>query len=512
MAKNKEASSPLQRQMESIVSHAKRRGFIFPSSEIYGGLNGCWDYGPLGVELKRNVKDAWYQDMVRERDDIVPVDCSILMNRRVWQASGHEKCFTDPMVDCRQCKKRYRADKVRMHYVVVDGKSTWHHAYEGDDPAAFEEMSRSVRKSYDHARNAHRSEFESGAGSELDCLVSQAPEGFARICPDCGGDLTEARLFNLMFKTFVGSAEDSAAMTYLRPETAQGIFANFLNVLNSSRIKVPFGIAQIGKAFRNEITPRNFTFRTREFEQMEIEFFCKPGTDDDWYRHWVEVRKKWYLDLGMQPENVRFREHEREELAHYALGCTDVEYRFPFGWGELEGIANRTDYDLKAHAEHSGKDMTYFDDETKERFVPYVIEPSAGADRSALAFYCDAYSQDQAPDEKGQLQPRTVLKFHPRLAPIKVAVFPLVRKDGMPEKAAAIYEALRKHMSAFYDHKGAVGRRYRRQDEAGTPLCVTVDGRTSEDDTVTVRDRDSMVQERVPAAGILQYLRDRMGI
>ncbi|MBN1507077.1 MAG: glycine--tRNA ligase, partial [Sedimentisphaerales bacterium] len=418
MAKDNAASNPSQQRMENIVSLAKRRGFVFPSSEVYGGLNGCWDYGPLGVELKRNVKDAWYQSMVRERDDIVPVDCAILMNRRVWQASGHEKCFTDPMVDCRECKKRFRADKVRMHY-VVRGKDQWdpaththrfpdilwHHAYEGDAEEDFEKnLSKSVRKSYDHVRNNYKVEIEAGNVVEMDYLVSQVPSTapyLKKVCPECSGELTEARLFNLMFKTFVGPAEDSAAMTYLRPETAQGIFVNFLNVLNSSRIKVPFGIAQIGKAFRNEITPRNFTFRTREFEQMEIEFFCKPGTDDEWYRHWVEVRKRWYLDLGMQPDNVRFREHAAEELAHYARGCTDVEYKFPFGWGELEGIANRTDYDLKAHAEASGKDMTYFDDETKERFVPYVIEPSAGADRSTLAFLCDAYCEDEAPDEKG---------------------------------------------------------------------------------------------------------------
>jgi glycyl-tRNA synthetase len=512
MAKDNSATNPSQQRMENIVSLAKRRGFVFPSSEVYGGLNGCWDYGPLGVELKRNVKDAWYESMVRGRDDIVPVDCAILMNRRVWQASGHEKCFTDPMVDCRECKRRFRADKVRMHYLVVGGKPAWHHAYEGDDPVGFEQISKSVRKSYDHLRNAHKADFDAGAASDLDCLLSQAPDGYARICPECGGELTEARLFNLMFKTFVGPAEDSAAMTYLRPETAQGIFVNFLNVLNSSRIKVPFGIAQIGKAFRNEITPRNFTFRTREFEQMEIEFFCKPGTDDQWYRHWVEVRKRWYLDLGMRPENVRFREHEPEEMAHYARGCTDVEYKFPFGWGELEGIANRTDFDLKAHAEASGKDMTYFDDETKERFVPFVIEPSAGADRSTLAFLCDAYCEDEAPDEKGNPQPRTVLKFHPRLAPIKAAVFPLVRKDGMPEKAGAIYEGIRKRMAAFYDDKGAVGRRYRRQDEAGTPFCITVDGQTMQDDTVTVRDRDAMTQQRIPAEGILRFLSDALGV
>ena len=507
----KDAAPSGQDLMERIVSLAKRRGFIFQSSEIYGGLNGCWDYGPLGVELKRNIKEAWYQAVVRDREDMVPLDCSILMNRRVWQASGHEKCFTDPMVDCKGCKKRFRADRVRMRYLLVDGKAAWSQGYEGEAAEDFDRVaSKSVHKSYDHARHAHKAALDSGVAKELDVAVSQAPADLPRTCPECTGELTEARLFNLMFKTFVGAAEEDAAMTYLRPETAQGIFVNFQNVLNSWRIKVPFGIAQIGKSFRNEITPRNFTFRTREFEQMEIEFFCKPGTDEDWYRHWVGERKKWYADLGLRPDNTRFREHGKEELAHYARGCTDVEYKFPFGWGELEGIANRTDFDLKAHMQAAGKDLSYFDDETKERYVPYVIEPSAGVDRSLLAFFCDAYAEDMAPDEKGQMQPRTVLKFHPRLAPTKVAIFPLVKKDGMPEKAEAIHQAVRKVLSAFYDEKGAVGRRYRRQDEAGTPFCVTVDGQTMQDDTVTIRDRDAMTQTRIPAAGVLQFLRDKL--
>jgi glycyl-tRNA synthetase len=512
MAKDDAAPSG-QDTMEKIVSLAKRRGFIYQSSEIYGGLNGCWDYGPLGVELKRNIREAWYRSVVREREDMVPLDCSILMNRRVWQASGHEKCFTDPMVDCRGCKKRYRADRVRMHYLVLNGQAAWSHGYEGEQSEDFQKnLSKSAQKSYDHARNTHKAALEAGAARELDCTAAQVPEGFPRTCPDCGGELTEARLFNLMFKTFVGATEDGAAMTYLRPETAQGIFVNFLNVINSWRIKVPFGIAQMGKSFRNEITPRNFIFRTREFEQMEIEFFCKPGTDDEWYRHWVEERKKWYLGLGLRAENLRFREHSKEELAHYARGCTDVEYKFPFGWGELEGIANRTDYDLKAHMEAAGRDLSYFDDETKERYVPFVIEPSAGVDRSLLAFLCDAYAEDAAPDEKGQMQPRTVLRFHPLLAPTKVAVFPLVKKDGMPEKALAIHQAVRKTMAAFYDEKGAVGRRYRRQDEAGTPFCVTVDGQTMKDDTVTIRHRDSMLQERIAAAGVLRFLSDKLAL
>ena len=413
----------------------------------------------------------------------------------------------------KQCKRRFRADQLRVRYIVVDEKVVWFQPYEGGEAAEFEpSLSKTLRKSYDHARKANQGAIAEGRGRELDVTVTEAPAGYPRACPDDKGELTEARMFNLMFKTYVGPNEESAAMTYLRPETAQGIFVNFLNVVNSTRIGVPFGIAQMGKSFRNEITPRNFTFRTREFEQMEIEFFCKPGTDDQWYRHWVEERKRWYAELGMKSENLRFREHAADELAHYARGCTDVEYKFPFGWGELEGIANRTDFDLKAHSQASGKDLSYFDDETKERFVPYVIEPSAGADRSTLAFLCDAYDEDVAPDEKGDPQPRTVLHFHPRLAPIKVAVFPLVRKDGMPEKADAIYRDLRKVMPAFYDEKGAVGRRYRRQDEVGTPYCLTVDGQTSVDGTVTVRDRDTMHQERVPSEGIRNWLRDKMGL
>ena len=329
--------------MERIVSLCKRRGFIYQSSEIYGGLNGCWDYGPLGIELKRNIKEAWYQSVVRDRDDIVPLDCSILMNRRVWQASGHENCFTDPMVDCKQCKRRFRADQLRVRYIVVDEKVVWFQPYEGGEAAEFEpSLSKTLRKSYDHARKANQGAIAEGRGRELDVTVTEAPAGYPRACPDDKGELTEARMFNLMFKTYVGPNEESAAMTYLRPETAQGIFVNFLNVVNSTRIGVPFGIAQMGKSFRNEITPRNFTFRTREFEQMEIEFFCKPGTDDQWYRHWVEERKRWYAELGMKSENLRFREHAADELAHYARGCTDVEYKFPFGWGELEGIDRKS--------------------------------------------------------------------------------------------------------------------------------------------------------------------------
>jgi glycyl-tRNA synthetase len=342
--------------------------------------------------------------------------------------------------------------------------------------------------------------------------ADQLPEGQAALCPLCGGPLTDARKFNMMFKTFVGAMEDSSAQAYLRPETAQGIFANYKNVLDTTRIKVPFGIAQIGKAFRNEINPRNFTFRSREFEQMEIEFFCHPGQADQWYKWWRDTRYAWYTGLGLKSSKLRLRDHEKEELAHYARACADVEYEFPFGVAELEGIANRTDFDLSQHQKFSGRDMTYFDDETKERFLPHVIEPSGGCDRAALAFLCEAYCEDEAPDENGAMQKRTVLRFHPRLAPIKVAIFPLVKKDGMPERAMELYNALRINMTAVYDEKGAVGRRYRRQDEAGTPFCLTVDGQTMQDGTVTVRDRDSMKQDRIPGApaALLGYIQEHL--
>jgi glycyl-tRNA synthetase len=417
------------------------------------------------VELKRNVKEAWWSAVVRRRDDMVGLDCSILMHPMVWKASGHVDEFSDPMVDCRQCKRRFRADDVEA------------------------------------------------------------------VCPNCGGELTEPRRFNLMFKTFVGPVEDDAAVTYLRPETAQGIFVNFANVVNSSRVKIPFGIAQMGKSFRNEITPRNFTFRTREFEQMEIEFFVKPGEDETWYAYWREERFRWYKDLGIREENLRLRDHDPDELAHYAKACVDVEYRFPFGWSELEGVANRTDYDLRAHqigmrslpkwneagGETSKVDLaaeqedwaagplSYFDEEAKTRYIPYVIEPSAGADRATLAFLCDAYHEEEVRGEK-----RTVLKFHPRIAPVKAAVLPLIRKAGMPERARALYDGLKKRFDVFFDEKGAIGRRYRRQDEAGTPFCVTVDGTTLEDGTVTVRDRDTMEQVRVAEDAVAPWLAERL--
>jgi glycyl-tRNA synthetase len=429
--------------MEKIVSLCKRRGLIFPSSDIYGGLNGCWDYGPLGVELKRNVKDAWWRSIVTERQDVVGQDASILMHPRVWEASGHVEEFTDPLVDCKECKHRFKADGL-----------------EGD------------------------------------------------ACPDCGGELTKARRFNLMFKTFVGPVEEDASVVFMRPETAQGIFVNFDNVLNTARTKLPFGIAQIGKAFRNEINPRNFTFRSREFEQMELEFFCtpgekEPGEDERWYEYWRDQRHRWYLDLGIREENLRLREHEKTELAHYAKACVDVEYKFPFGWAELEGVANRQDFDLKRHAEFSGKRLDYFDEGRKERYIPYCIEPSAGVDRSTLAFIVDAYAEEEE---------RTVLRFHPRIAPIKVGIFPLLRKEGQPERAMEIYDTLKKHFAVFYDQAGAIGRRYRRQDEVGTPFGVTVDHQTADDDTVTLRHRDSMEQERVKIDELVPLLRDKLEV
>lgn len=427
-----------EQKMAAIVSLCRRRGFIFQSSEIYGGLNGCWDYGPLGVELKRNIKDAWWRDMVLRRNDIVGVDCSILMNPRVWEASGHVTSFTDPMIDCTQCKGRFRADHITNNQ-----------------------------------------------------------------CPTCGSKdkFTESRQFNLMFKTFVGAMEDSTSQVYLRPETCQGIFANFKNIVDTSRVKVPFGIAQIGKAFRNEINPRNFTFRSREFEQMEMEFFCAPAEAPKWFEYWKQARYDWYIKYGIKKENLVLREHEKNELAHYAAGCADIEYEFPFGLSELEGIANRTDYDLKQHTEFSKKDLSYFDEPSKSRFFPYVIEPSAGADRGTLAFLIEAYDEEKDGDEV-----RTVLRFHPALAPIKFAVLPLVNKEGMPELAEKIFNDLRTKWHGYFDDKGAIGRRYRRQDEAGTPFCITIDGESLSAHSVTVRERDSMKQERVPIAELEKHL------
>ncbi|PYL80155.1 MAG: glycine--tRNA ligase [Verrucomicrobia bacterium] len=430
--------------MEKIVSLCKRRGFIFQSSEIYGGLNGLWDYGPLGVELKRNLKNYWWRVMVHERDDVVGMDGSILMNRAVWKASGHEETFSDPMVDCRSCKARLRADQ------VIDKKGV-------------------------------------------------------RQCPNCGGkDLTEPRAFNLMFKTYVRATEDESSMTYLRPETAQAIFVQFKTVLEVSRKKLPFGIAQVGKAFRNEINPRNFTFRSREFEQMELEYFCRAEEGMRLLDYWLKERLKFYERIGISRGKLHVREVPEEERAFYSKANYDIEYDFPFGLQELEGVAYRTDYDLSQHQKASGKSLEYFDEETKQKFIPHVVEPSAGVDRTVLALICEAYAEDQAPDEKGKMETRVVLRFHPRMAPIKCGIFPLLKNNAqLVEKAKEIVDLLRPHMYVFYDESGAIGRRYRRQDEIGTPFGVTVDFETlGEKDatlrnTVTLRDRDSMKQRRV---------------
>ncbi len=427
--------------MEKVVNLCKRRGFIFPSSEIYGGIGSTWDYGPVGVELKRNVKEAWWKAVVTGRNDTVGLDASILMHPRVWEASGHVAGFSDPLVECKACHHRFRED------------------------------------------------FLEEAGK----------------CPDCGGEVTEARQFNLMFKTFMGPVEDTASTVFLRPETAQGIFVNFQNVLDTARQKIPFGIAQIGKSFRNEITPGNFIFRTREFEQMEIEYFVKPGEDEEAFQSWQEARLRWYVDNGIRAGNLRIRPHGSDELAHYAKACVDVEYEFPFGWSELEGIANRGDFDLKQHMEYSGKDMTYFDEATRSRYIPYVIEPSAGVDRPLLAFLVDAYDEEEVEGDR-----RIVLRLDPRLAPFKAGVYPLLRKDGHPERAQEIRDILKEHFPVVYDQAGSIGRRYRRQDEIGTPFGITVDHDTLKDQTVTLRDRDAMTQVRIPVDRLVEEIRRRM--
>jgi len=422
--------------MEKLVSLCKRRGFIFPSSEIYGGLSACWDYGPLGIELKRNIRDAWWRSMVQERDDMVGLDSSIMMHPQTWVASGHVEGFKDPLVECKACHQRWRADEAR------DGR-----------------------------------------------------------CPACGGELTQPRMFNLMFKTLFGPVEEEAQVVYLRPETAQGIFVNFANIVDAARKKLPFGIAQIGKAFRNEITAGNFIFRSREFEMMEVEFFVKPGTDEEWLKYWRDARLNWYVNLGIKRENLRLRQHAKDELAHYARACYDVEYLFPMGWSELEGIANRGDFDLTQHSKSSGKDLSYFDPDSGERYIPYVIEPSAGVDRSALAFLVDAY--DEEPDKEGL---RVLLRLHPDLAPIKVAVLPLSRNETLLPMAREVYADLRKCFMSQYDDAQSIGRRYRRQDEIGTPFCVTIDFQSLEDKQATIRERDSMKQIRVPMAELKNSL------
>ena len=452
--------------MDKIVALCNNRGFIFPGSDIYGGLANTWDYGPLGVEFKNNVKKAWWRKFVQESPYNVGMDCAILMNPETWVASGHVVSFNDPLMDCKSCKARFRADKLIEDYANEHGLTDIH-----PDGWTNEKMSEYI-----------------------------AEQGIK--CPECGkSDFTGIRKFNMMFKTFQGVNEDTASQIYLRPETAQGIFVNFKNVQRTTRRKLPFGIAQVGKSFRNEITPGNFTFRTREFEQMELEFFCEPGTEMKWYEYWKDYCHKFLLSLGMKEEHIRLREHAKEELSHYSNGTTDIEFLFPFGWGELWGVASRTDYDLKAHQNHSGKSMEYLDPFTNERFIPYCVEPSLGADRVALAFLCDAYDEETL--ENGDV--RSVLHLHPALAPYKAAVLPL-QKNKLGDKAREVYEFLAKHFMVDFDDSGAIGKRYRRQDEIGTPLCITIDFDTLEDETVTVRDRDTMAQVRMPIAELEGYI------
>jgi glycyl-tRNA synthetase len=434
--------------MDAIVNLCKRRGIVFPSSEIFGGLRSAWDWGPLGVELKRNVKNEWWRALVQNRDDVVGLESSILMSPRVWEASGHVATFSDPLVECTECHRRFRADHINL----------------------------------------------------------------ARACPNCGRGpgWTEPRQFNLMFKTHMGPVQDSAHAVYLRPETAQGMFVDFMLVQQAARKKIPFGIAQQGKSFRNEITPGNFVFRTREFEQMEMEFFVKPGTDEEWHDYWLNERMRWYLDLGIAESNLRLREHDANELSHYAKRTFDIEYRFPqMGWSELEGIANRTDYDLKAHAQHSGEDLSYFDPDTEERYVPYVIEPAVGVERPLFAFLIDAFAEEEAPTASGRVEKRTVLRLDKRLAPVKVAVLPLSKHADLVPVAEKVAAEIRSHLVTDLDVTGSIGRRYRRQDEVGTPYCVTIDFDTLSDNQVTVRDRDTMDQDRISVEGLVEYLNVR---
>ncbi|MBI3194466.1 MAG: glycine--tRNA ligase [Ignavibacteriae bacterium] len=498
MAKSNQKSDT--QLMEKLVSLCKRRGFIFQSSEIYGGLNGAWDYGPLGVELLRNIKDEWWKAMTY-REDVEGLDAAILMHPRVWEASGHVENFTDPMVDCKQCKARYRLDYVSRKFRCSScGRSV-------NLNLPSEVMDDLLLQ---HGKMGADAVADIIAQYHNNCPFCKKEKTMVQqlVCTNCGtvDSFTEARTFNLMFKTYVGPVEDSGAVVYLRPETAQGIFVNFLNVQSASRQKLPFGIAQIGKAFRNEINTKNFLFRTREFEQMEMQFFVKPGTDVDWFEYWREQRMNWFVKLGMPREKLNWHQHEPGKLAHYAKDAYDIEFAFPFGWGEIEGIHNRTNFDLSRHEEYSGKTMKYFDEETKEKYTPFIIETSAGASRSTMAFLVNSYNEEEAPTAEGGAETRVVLKFHPKLAPIKAAIFPLVNRDGMPEIAKKIEQELRPKMRVFYDDSGAVGRRYRRQDEVGTPFCVTVDSETLENQTVTVRDRDSMAQERVGIDNLSQYL------
>jgi glycyl-tRNA synthetase len=569
-------------KLDDIVSLCKRRGFIFQSSEIYGGLASCYDYGPLGVELKNNVKKCWWKQVVQMRDDVVGIDCSILMHPLVWKASGHADQFADLIAECKKCNTRTRVDHLKdktkiikilgecvevntsdnvsetlrriltekgisSYRIIIDGKPI-HDITEL--PTTFAqcktvELARLVKAGYKDVcvDDIEETRLEQNEGAEehtehvaLAAAVAGAHDLSKKVCPSCGavGNFTQPMPFKLMFETNMGANVEDSMSLFLRPETAQGIFANFRNVLDTTRVKIPFGIAQIGKSFRNEVTTKAFIFRTREFEQAELEFFCEPGTDEKWFEHWKEQRFNWYLNLGIKKENLRFREHEKDELAHYAKACVDVEYKFPFGsgdWQELEGIANRTDYDLRQHQrgmrtlnawyetkgdlskiqlKEESEDyikgpLSYFDDEKKTRYIPYVIEPSAGMDRSTLAFLVDAYDEEEVRGET-----RNLLRFSPAIAPTKVGIFPLVNRDGMPEIARNIYNDLKGHFTCFYDEKGAIGRRYRRQDEAGTPFCITVDGQTTQDKTVTIRERDSMNQIRLATDQLKAYLRDKL--
>lgn len=550
----------MAKEMDKIVALCKRRGFIFQSSEIYGGLNGFWDYGPLGVELKRNVKETWWKDMITRHDDLnVPdgapsafsmagLDCSIIMHPQVWKCSGHYDLFHDFMVDCKECKSRFRVDHVSVAVMINTADK---------QPFACEtfiqdvETGTGLSKTQTKRLNKAVEEFKKEQGGDVECeeasmsldaylkLFDHGTDAPAAGCPKCRGELTSPREFNLMFKTTVGALAGEEGTAFLRPETAQGIFVNFKNVVDSSRVKIPFGVAQIGKSFRNEITPRNYIFRSREFEQMEMEFFCHPDESRKWYEFWRDRRYDWYVKYGLDGDRLQLRDHDPDELSHYSVGTADVEYAYPFleegEFGELEGVAHRGDFDLRSHMEGklvrdendclvvqpnehgqpkyrgSGKDLRYFDDQSRERFVPHVIEPAAGADRATLAFICEAYQEDTQPDEKGEMKTRVFMKFHPQLAPIKVAVFPLIKKDGMPETAGKIYHDLKAAgIACTYDQQAAIGRRYRRQDEIGTPWCITVDGQSSEDGTVTLRDRDTLDQSRIPIEQIVSEITTRL--
>ena len=456
------------KDMETLVNLCKARGYIYPGSEIYGGLANTWDYGPLGVELKNNVKNLWRKKFIQEKKDIVGLDAAILMNPETWVASGHLSSFSDPLIDCKECKTRHRADKLIEEWAHNNGEDLVADGWTDEE------------------------------------LINYIQDNKI-VCPNCGKtNFTNIRKFNLMFKTFQGVTEDSTSTVYLRPETAQGIFVDFKNILRTTRKKMPMGIAQVGKAFRNEITPGNFTFRTREFEQMELEFFCKPGTDLEWFKYWKEFCKNWLLDLGMKEENIRLRDHSQEELVFYSKATTDIEFNFPFGWGELWGIADRTDYDLTQHMNHSKQDLSYLDPETNEKYVPYVVEPSLGADRVTLAFLCNSYEVETL----GEGDERTVLHLHPALAPYKACILPLSKKLG--EKATEVFEKLASKFNCDYDEAGSIGKRYRRQDEIGTPYCITIDFDTLEDNQVTVRDRDTMEQARMPIEEVEKYILEKI--